>query len=242
VAAGDGATTEDARLDLHGVLEATGDKIGLARVAHDIASSVEAAILSAVAAAPDATATLTDARETGARQLRRLATIGRSAAATAASSVVDRLVADGHLVRDGASLSLPGRARSIPGPDPVLLEAMARLERSLAVAAPPSLDEAATAAGCPMEGIHELERTGRIVVLDDDLAYATTTYDEITGTALRLATTAPLTPAALRDSTGTSRKYVMAILEDLDRRGVLLRTPDGHVPGPRAARSPVSAP
>ena len=29
----------------------------------------------------------------------------------------------------------------------------------------------------------------------------------------------------------------MAILEDLDRRGILRRTPDGHVPGPRAARS-----
>ena len=44
------------------------------------------------------------------------------------------------------------------------------------------------------------------------------------------------TPAALRDATGTSRKYVMALLEELNRRGVLARTPDGHVRGPRAAR------
>jgi hypothetical protein len=29
---------------------------------------------------------------------------------------------------------------------------------------------------------------------------------------------------------------VMALLEDLDRRGVLRRTPTGHVPGPRAPR------
>jgi CRP-like cAMP-binding protein len=121
-----------------------------------------------------------------------------------------------------------------------LLDAMARLEKSLRVAAPPPLNEAASAAGCPTEGIRELERTGRIEVVDDDLAYATTTYDDITGTALRLATTAPLTPAALRDATGTSRKYVMAILENLDRRGILRRTPDGHVPGARAARSAVT--
>ena len=40
--------------------------------------------------------------------------------------------------------------------------------------------------------------------------------------------------AAFRDATGTSRKYVMAILEDLDRRAILRRTPDGHVPGPKA--------
>ena len=59
------------------------------------------------------------------------------------------------------------------------------------------------------------------------------TYHELEATALRLAGAAPLTPAALRDATGTSRKYVMALLEDLDRRGVLRRTPAGHVPGPR---------
>jgi hypothetical protein len=46
----------------------------------------------------------------------------------------------------------------------------------------------------------------------------------------------PLTPAAFRDATGTSRKYVMAILEDLDRRAILRRTPTGHLPGPRAPR------
>ncbi len=52
--------------------------------------------------------------------------------------------------------------------------------------------------------------------------------------ALALTAAGPLTPAAYRDATGTSRKYVMAILEDLDRRGILRRTDAGHVPGPRA--------
>ena len=50
-----------------------------------------------------------------------------------------------------------------------------------------------------------------------------------------MAAVTPLTPAALRDATGTSRKYVMAILEDLDRRAILRRTPNGHVPGVRAS-------
>jgi hypothetical protein len=54
--------------------------------------------------------------------------------------------------------------------------------------------------------------------------------------ALEGARAAPLTPAALRDATGTSRKYVLAILEDLDRRQILRRTPEGHIPGPRAPR------
>jgi hypothetical protein len=51
-----------------------------------------------------------------------------------------------------------------------------------------------------------------------------------------MAAVTPLTPAALRDATGTSRKYVMAILEDLDRRAMLRRTPNGHVPGVRAGQ------
>ena len=49
-----------------------------------------------------------------------------------------------------------------------------------------------------------------------------------------MAAASPLTPAAYRDAIGGSRKYVMAILEDLDRRGIPRRTPDGHVPGLKA--------
>ena len=110
---------------------------------------------------------------------------------------------------------------------------MDRLEQALSVAAPPPLAEAARAVRCSADGIRALEAAGRIVRVDDDLAWAAGTYHDLEATALRLASAGPLSPAALRDATGTSRKYVMALLEDLDRRGVLRRTPAGHVPGPR---------
>jgi selenocysteine-specific elongation factor len=112
---------------------------------------------------------------------------------------------------------------------------MDRLVSALDVPAPPSLAEAARASGCSTDGIRALEAGRRIVRLDEDLAYAAATYEALEDRAVSLATEAPLSPAAFRDATGTSRKYVMAILEDLDRRGVLRRTPDGHVLGPRAA-------
>jgi hypothetical protein len=112
--------------------------------------------------------------------------------------------------------------------------AMDRLEVALAVPAPPSLTEAARAAGCPPAGIRALERAARIVILEPDLAYAMTTYRDLAARALSMAAREPLSPAAFRDATGTSRKYVMAILEDLDRRAILRRTPAGHVPGPKA--------
>jgi hypothetical protein len=117
---------------------------------------------------------------------------------------------------------------------------MDRLLGALAVSSPPPLTEAARAAGCPESGIRELQRTGRIVLLDDHLAYEVSTYLALEAQALELARRAPLTPAALRDATATSRKYVMAILADLDRRGILRRTDEGHIPGPRAGTASAS--
>jgi selenocysteine-specific elongation factor len=111
---------------------------------------------------------------------------------------------------------------------------MDRLEAVLDVLAPPALAEAARLAGCPSAGVRDLERAGRIVVLAPDLAYAMRAYGRLAASALELAGRGPLTPAAFRDATGTSRRYVMPVLEDLDRRGILRRTPAGHLPGPRA--------
>jgi hypothetical protein len=113
---------------------------------------------------------------------------------------------------------------------------MDRLESALSVAAPPPLDAAALEAGCPPEGIRALQAAGRIVRLGPDLAWATPTFHRLAAVALDRSRQAPLTPAAYRDATGTSRRYVLAILEDLDRRGILQRTPEGHIPGPRAPR------
>ena len=107
---------------------------------------------------------------------------------------------------------------------------------------PPALGDAARSAGCPAEGVRALERAARIVVLEPDLAYAMSTYRDLAARAIAMAGREPLTPAAYRDATGTSRKYVMAILEDLDRRAILRRTPDGHVPGPKAPRPAQAAP
>ena len=177
---------------------------------------------------------LAEIRASLARTLRHAVTVDARAAATIAMAVLDRLVAGGRLRRE-ADMIVPADHADATLPAGTLV-AMDRLERALAVAGPPALSEAARAAGCPPEGVRALERSGRIVRLDDELAYAASTYLDLEGMAIRLATPGPVSPAALRDATGTSRKYVMALLEELDRRGVLARTPAGHVRGPRAGR------
>jgi selenocysteine-specific elongation factor len=229
VHAGDAAAVLDASVELHGILAA--------RLAPDVMDAARGAALATVtehhAVSPaDAGPSSGIVRTAVARSLRRAATLSREDAAVIAGRVVDELVRGGELVRDGDRLRAP-QHRPVPD-DPDLEPAMARLELALAVAAPPPLGAAAAAAGCPPGGIRDLERSGRIAVLDGDLAYAMTTYRTLAATALELAAARPLSPAAFRDATGTSRRYVMPILEDLDRRGILRRTPDGHVPGPRA--------
>ncbi len=186
------------------------------------------------AARPDAPGVaLAELRSEVAGTLRRLATLGEGVAAELATGLIESLVAAGLLARSGDVVSEPGHRPDVPAG---LAAAMDRLQAALAVPAPPGLAGAARAAGCPPEGIRTLEAAGRIVRIDRDLAWSASTYHGLVALALQLATPGPLTPAALRDATGTSRKYVMAILEDLDRRGALRRTDEGHVRGPRAAR------
>jgi selenocysteine-specific elongation factor len=235
VEADDTESWRAARLGLHGALVAD----GAVTLAPDVAETAGATALHTVTDATGSEVSLAIVRTAVVRTLRRAATLRREDAATAATTVIEGQVRAGRLVRAGDRVHLPGVVASAP--DPALAAAMDRLERALAVASPPSLAVAARTAGCPPAGLRELERSGRIVVLAPDLAYSMSTYRDLAARALAMAATGPLTPAAYRDATGTSRKYVMAILEDLDRRAILRRTDAGHVPGPRAParREPV---
>ena len=221
-----GVPSATARLELHGAVSEGGRTV--------LAPDVRAlAVASAVAAVKDE-ASLVSVRTAVAETLRRSVTIPREEATAAATPIIEDLVADGRLVRDGDVIRRPGAVGRIA--DPGLAAAMDALEALLAVPSPPALADAARIAGCPAEGVRALERAARIVVLEPDLAYAMSTYRDLAARAIAMAGREPLTPAAYRDATGTSRKYVMAILEDLDRRAILRRTPDGHVPGPKAPR------
>ena len=217
-----------ARLELHGAI-ATGSRV-------ELADGVRAAAAEAAIAMVSADSTMTGVRASTALALRRRVTLGSDAATIAATELLDRLVTDGTLVRDGDALRPPGIAARAP--DPAAEAALDRLVAALDVPAPPFLADAARAAGCPPAAVRELERAGRIVVIAPDLGYAASRYEALSATALAMARRGPLTPAAFRDATATSRKFVMAVLEDLDRRAILRRTPDGHVPGQRAPAPP----
>ncbi|HET7030567.1 MAG TPA: selenocysteine-specific translation elongation factor [Candidatus Limnocylindrales bacterium] len=217
-----------ARRELHGMVP--GDGSTSADLAADLVADLDRLLLETVVARGTiASAELVRLGEAALR--RRVGSVAGLDRAIGAR--LEAAVDDGRLTRRGASIGSPGADADRRSPD--LDGAMERLVALLSVASPPPLADAAATAGCPPEGIGRLEREGRIVRLDASLAWSADAYAALATRALELAGQAPLTPAAFRDATGTSRKYVMAILEDLDRRAVLRRTAAGHVPGPRAA-------
>ena len=222
----DPAAIAAARCELHGAVVSG----ALVELAADVAEQLDRDLLATFEAAP--VQALPTVRSSAARSLRHSVTVNPDAAARAVTDRLDRLVARGQLERDGREIRLPGSRPTEA--DASVAAAMDLVERALAVPAPPSLAAAARAVGCPPSGLRELERAGRIVLLEPDLGYASTAYRDLAGRALALAASEPLTPAAFRDATGTTRRYVMAILEDLNRREILRRTDAGHVPGPRA--------
>jgi selenocysteine-specific elongation factor len=196
------------------------------------------AAVDAVAAAqsvdPSAPGVATSVARSAAAAAMRRAAPGASFRAEDAVALVNALVERGELERDGDVVRTPGLRPTRPAATEA---AMARLEALLLGPTPPSLSDAARSVGCPPEGIRALESEARIVRLEPDLAYAAPTFEAMAARAVALAQQGPLSPATFRDATGTSRKYALAILEELDGRGVLRRTADGHVLGPRSASS-----
>jgi selenocysteine-specific elongation factor len=80
-----------------------------------------------------------------------------------------------------------------------------------------------------------LEERGDLVNVGDGVVFAREAYDEmVRRITARLRERGTLTLAEARDMLGTSRRYVQALLEHLDRERITRRTGDQRVLGPKA--------
>ncbi len=70
-----------------------------------------------------------------------------------------------------------------------------------------------------------------------DLLFSRSAVEAAAGTVVQALQRGPLTVAAVRDLLGTSRKYVLPLLEHLDTLGVTRRQGELRVPGPRRSRT-----
>ena len=224
-----------ARLDLHGVTVGG----GAVALAADVAEPRARPALAAVADAPTE-ASLGAVRAAVARAIRRAATVRRDDAARVPRPSSTRWSVAGRLVRDGDRVRSPAPRRRRAGPGPAGRDGPPRGARWRSPA-PPPLAAAARAAGLsagrgPATSSGRSDRRPRAGPRLRGRHLPRSSRRR----ALAMAARAPLTPAAFRDATGTSRKYVMAILEDLDRRGILRRTRGRPRPGP-AGSTPAPA-
>lgn len=157
------------------------------------------------------------------------AAVGAGCPAGLVAAVVDWAHRAGLVVRGPAGVRLPEHA--------VELDAGQRRARDALLAAldadpfaPPGLGSAAEAAGASRELVAALEAAGQLVRLAPDVAMTGSAIERAAAVLRDVAAAeGPLTASRAREALGTSRKYALPLLEELDRRGVTRRRGDTRV-------------
>jgi selenocysteine-specific elongation factor len=146
--------------------------------------------------------------------------------------LVEELARRGAVVADADVLRTAGFTPALGGAETAELLELLRAAR----AAPPSLSELNARFGPAL--VRGLVRSGQLVPVSQDLVYAASTLAEIRDlVAGQIASSGPFTVAQFRDLVGASRKYVVPLLEYLDRTGYTRRQGDLRVLGPKAGAS-----
>jgi len=82
-----------------------------------------------------------------------------------------------------------------------------------------------------------LVASGELVVVSPEVAFGAEAYGKLVrGTSELLAREGQATVARIRDEFDTSRKYILALLEHLDAKGITVRDGDVRRLGPRASQ------
>ena len=138
----------------------------------------------------------------------------------AAQATLDRLTADDAVVEAaGGEMRLPGHAVAVTAEQQAAMDAyVAALERDPFPVEAPSLAP---------ELLALLAEQGRVVRASQGVVFDAATYARIEAeVTARLRSAGKVTVAEARDLLGTSRKYTLALLEEMDDRKVTRRAGD----------------
>ena len=128
-------------------------------------------------------------------------------------------------------------ARFRPAPAGSQQAAMERMMGQVKAAefAPPSVKDMTDALGDELYAY--LVASGELVVVSPEVAFGAEAYGKLVrGTSELLAREGQATVARIRDEFDTSRKYILALLEHLDAKGITVRDGDVRRLGPRASQ------
>jgi len=142
---------------------------------------------------------------------------------------VARMALDGLIIERGSELALPGHQAN-PSPDQQVAIAALISELEAAPFAPPPLPDLAGRYQLTPALLQYLTATGRIIRLNDDTIFAAKAYQEAVDRLTRhLQREGKVTVAQARDLLGSSRRYVLPLLEWLDAQKVTRRVGDDRI-------------
>lgn len=153
----------------------------------------------------------------------------------AAEAAVDRLLRSGALVAESGRIHEPGFQPSAAGGDAMLARLVAAVEAG--GLAPPTVGEleAALGLGALGDALRLAARNGKVIPVERDRYVGRVAMAGFVDTLRTLGRNGPITPGAIRDVTGLSRKFVIPLLEWADSSGLSVRKGDGRIPGPKLA-------
>jgi selenocysteine-specific elongation factor len=143
-------------------------------------------------------------------------------------AALDDFARAGRLRRQEGRVLLAGFVPRVVGGD-------AEIERIVGILAdahlaPPSVGELERSTG--RRDLHPLLRLaaarGRVEAVERDRYYAREALEQFTGVLNDMGREGPISPAAVRDRLGISRKYLIPLLEWADGRGITVRDGDGR--------------
>jgi selenocysteine-specific elongation factor len=150
----------------------------------------------------------------------------------AGERAIERLVARGDLAIGDGTAREPQFQPSVSGGD-ALIELLVELVDRGGLS-PPSVREiehSVQQPGVP-EALRLAARTGRLVAVEHDRYFSVRALTGLTTALGAIAAGGPITPAAVRQATGISRKYLIPLLEWSDRTGFTVRRGDARIAGP----------
>jgi selenocysteine-specific elongation factor len=140
--------------------------------------------------------------------------------------VLDRLVADGVLVRTSTSVALPSHHPADQERDPLVQRVVEAIGSE--PAQPPTIKDL-VAQGIGRDAIDAATRAGLVIRVAPDLVF-TPDVIERAGAIIAAAGGTGITVSAFREALGTSRKYAVPLLGWFDQRGVTRREGDLRFP------------
>lgn len=150
-----------------------------------------------------------------------------------ADRALAELVGDGGLVAVGPSLALPDHEPELSGSERETLDALREAIRSGGLQ-PPTVDDLGASLEVPRDLLDDLLRllveAGDVRPITPEIqVWAPALEEMVRRVETLLADREPQPPTTFKDAFGLTRKYLIPLLEYLDRSGVTRRTGEGRV-------------